>query len=354
MKIHKSKSGSYYIRPYIWKDGVKKQTTYHFKTKEEALKKILELEKSGFTAKKTIEKDYSFEYVYHDFMNEQKRKLKPTSYYSYKTSADKHLMKHFRNISIHRIDRSKINAFVSYLNNLDVGVKHKNKLLNVLKSFFRFCVVNYQTQHEWVSNLEPFKETTIKKDVERKRYYTEEEFNLFIGPEKDPENKALFTVLFYSGLRIAELRGLTWADWNPKNMSLRVNKQKSSKIFEKENLFTPKSKHSNRTVFIPTAANNALKEFKRTEKATPTSYIFNISETEIHRRNKKIAEAANIERIKIHEFRHSYATMMAKKGMNLNILKKQLGHSDIRVTSKYYMHYELDDQSKEVSKLFEE
>lgn len=351
MKIYRSKNGKYYIRPYIFVNGVKKQTTYHFKTKEEALEKIIELEKGIYTSKKTINSDYNFDYVYLEFMLHQERRLKATSYYSYRKSADKHLVKHFKNIPINQIGRIEINGAIAYLNKLKVTARHKNKLLNILKSFFKFCIVNYQTEHTWVESIESFRDKVAIKKTNKKTYYTEEDFKKFLTGISNQTERTFFTVLFYSGLRIGEIRALTWDDWNYKKMSLEVNKQLSSKIFNGDQLFIPKTKSSNRVVFIPKEVNESLKLFYLTADKR-SSYIFSISETEIHRWNKRIAEEAGVERIKIHGFRHSYATLMVKNGMNANILQKQLGHSDIKVTLKYYVHFELDDQSKEVSRIF--
>jgi integrase len=351
MKIYKSKNGSYYIRPYIFVNGIKKQTTYHFATKEAAMEKILELKKGIYTAKKTIQSDYSFEYAYLDFMLEQERRLKPTTYYSYRKSADKHLIQHFRNKAVHQIDRQEINAAIAYINKLKTTARHKNRLLNVMKSFFRHCIVNFKTDHFWVDNIEPFREKVAKKRDNRKKYYTVEDLNQFLTGVTNQLEKTFFTVLFYSGLRMGEIRALTWTDWNSKKMCLEVNKQLSAKTFSGQKLFIPKTHNSIRTVFIPEKANDSLKKLKLIADKR-SDYIFNVSESQIHRWNRRISDAAEIERIKIHEFRHSYATLMVKNGMNPNILQKQLGHSDIKVTLRYYVHFELDDQSKEVDRIF--
>lgn len=355
MKIHKSKSGSYYIRPYIFKNGVKKQTTYHFKTKEEALEKVLELKKGILTTKKTKNMDYTFEYLYLEFMSEKKRTQKPSTHYSYKKTADKHIYEHFKGMTINQIDRTQINNVVNYVNKLAVTARHKNKIVTILKNFLKYCVINYQTEHSWVQNLERFRDDTIKKQNEKKKYYSLEDFNKFMTGASELIDIAFFTVLFYSGLRMGEIRALTWNDWNNKNSSLNINKQLTSKTFDKEQLFTPKTKSSVRMVFLPKNANEILLKLKNnTTTKKSTDFIFNISETEIHRRNRKIAAAAGIERIKIHDFRHSYATLMVKLGMDAQTLQRQLGHSDIKVTFKYYVHHELEDQSKEVIRIFDD
>lgn len=355
MKIHKSKSG-FYIRPYILKNGVKKQTTLNFKTKEEAMEKILELKKGISLSSKTSKGDYTFDYVWSDFMGEMERKLKPTTYYSYRVNAEKHILKFFKGMQINSISRVEINKFLTYLKRLDVGQRHKNKLLNILKTFCKFSVINYETNHEWVTNIPSFREDQIEQKRQQSKYYKLEDFKKFINGTSDLVEITLFNVLMFSGLRIGELRALMWSDFNKKNNSLSISKTLSSKTFNNQSLFSPKSISSNRIVFIPGSVSKMLAKLKETTKQNDNDYIFSgktsISETTIHRMNTRIAKVAGIHKIKIHEFRHSYATLMVKNGMKATVLQKQLGHSDIKVTLKYYVHFELEDQSNEVQSIF--
>ncbi|MEM3713496.1 MAG: site-specific integrase, partial [Nitrososphaeria archaeon] len=232
---------------------------------------------------------------------------------------------------------------------------HKNMILSILKSFFKFCVLNYDTNHSWIDKIPSFREDVQFKN-DKSEYYTIDNFNKFISGAKTHLEKTLFTVLMFSGLRIGELRAMVWSDFNYKNKSLTINKTLSSKTFNNQNLFSPKTASSNRIVFIPDEVSDMLIKLKSETENQNNQYIFSgdksISETTIHRMNTRIAAVSGIKKIKIHEFRHSYATLMVKKGMTANVLQKQLGHSDIKVTYKYYVHSELEDQSNEVKSIF--
>ncbi len=356
MKIYKSKNG-YYIRPYVFKNGVKRQTTYHFKTKEEALEKILELKRGVSLSKKKINENYTFDFVWADFMSEQERRLKPTSFYSYKVNSEKHILPIFKGIAINEIKRPQISVFINYLSNLDVTEQHKNRLLNTLKIFFEFAVVNYDSGHEWVTNIRPFREDKRITKKRKAEYYTIKDFKKFISGTNKEIEIALFTTLMYSGLRIGELRALKWKDFDSKEGYLKVTKTLSSKIFNEQQSFEPKSFSSIRTVFLPSVVTKMLLELKLERKQKDGHFIFSgeksLSETTIRRMNERIAAASEVKRIKIHEFRHSYATLMVKSGMSASILQKQLGHSDIKVTLQYYVHFEEEEQAEEVQNIFD-
>lgn len=73
-----------------------------------------------------------------------------------------------------------------------------------------------------------------------------------------------------------------------------------------------------------------------------------ISKTTIDRWNRKTASNSNIFRIKIHNFRHSYITMMFNEGIAPKIIQKQVGHSSISTTLDIYTHLKEEKRKKEI------
>ena len=56
------------------------------------------------------------------------------------------------------------------------------------------------------------------------------------------------------------------------------------------------------------------------------------------KRNKKYEELSKLRHIKLHEFRHSYATELINKGFSPEQVAAWLGHSSSEVTLKTYFH----------------
>ncbi|MBP3920228.1 MAG: tyrosine-type recombinase/integrase [Bacilli bacterium] len=77
-------------------------------------------------------------------------------------------------------------------------------------------------------------------------------------------------------------------------------------------------------------------------------YIFGglkpLAPTTINRHKKNACLKANIRPIKLHEFRHSHATLLHSKNVSLQSIKERLGHSNINVTMNVYVH--LTDRHK--------
>ena len=74
-----------------------------------------------------------------------------------------------------------------------------------------------------------------------------------------------------------------------------------------------------------------------------------LSPTSINRRKEKACNLANIRKIKLHEFRHSHATLLLNKGIVIHDISKRLGHSDVSTTLNIYTH-SIDKQQKRVTR----
>ncbi|MGO0862600.1 tyrosine-type recombinase/integrase, partial [Clostridioides difficile] len=63
---------------------------------------------------------------------------------------------------------------------------------------------------------------------------------------------------------------------------------------------------------------------------------------------KKLLRDNNPRDIKVHELRHTNATLMLLSGTNIKTISERLWHADIRITMNRYSHL-LDERDKEAS-----
>ena len=65
----------------------------------------------------------------------------------------------------------------------------------------------------------------------------------------------------------------------------------------------------------------------------------------------KVLEKAKLRRIRIHDLRHTYATLRISKGDNIADVSKQLGHSSVKITLDTYYHWIPGGKKSEVDEL---
>lgn len=137
------------------------------------------------------------------------------------------------------------------------------------------------------------------------------------------------------GLRIGEILGLNYNDFDFENKTVIINKQYSR--FDSKGITDPKSENSNRVLTVP---DNTLKEVKNLmiiNSAGAEDMIFNLKSIDsfdkmINNRYKMLGYD-----ICIHELRHTYATNLISNGVDLKTTAFLLGH-DIKMTMQVYSH----------------
>ena len=185
------------------------------------------------------------------------------------------------------------------------------------------------------------------KPPKEMQFYTWEEFKQFLSVIDDIKWKALFEVLFFCGLRRGELRGLSWDNIDFFNHELSVVK---NVVQEGESgdyiVTTPKTRTSVRTLPVPERVMNDLHELYLQEKKqygfTNKWYVFGDKEplsANILRHHKNdYTREAGVKQIRIHDFRHSCASVLINNGASIMVVAKFLGHAKIDETLNTYSH----------------
>jgi integrase len=150
------------------------------------------------------------------------------------------------------------------------------------------------------------------------------------------EYRAALLVLAYGGLRIGELVGLTWGDLELPNRRLRVQQQREGSTGNITDLKTPASR---RFVELPAVVVSALREHKiRSEKASP-EFVFNYH---VRRFRDGVffpaLRRAKLRRIRLHDLRHTAASLMIATGADIASISRQLGHANVSITLGIYTH----------------
>lgn len=172
----------------------------------------------------------------------------------------------------------------------------------------------------------------------RDRFATPEEAARLIAaaPERD---RAIWATAFYAGLRRAELRGLLWDDVDFDRGVIRVHRQWDRYAHGD---VAPKSAASMRTVPFALILQEHLllhrASFGHADRVFATASGLPFDAGEVMGRGRKAWATAGLQPIKLHEARHTYASLMAEAGVPIEDLSEFMGHSTINLTIKTYRH----------------
>lgn len=168
-------------------------------------------------------------------------------------------------------------------------------------------------------------------------------------------------ICLFTGLRIGEVCGLKWSDYNVSNNTLTINRtieriytidngQRKSRVV----VSTPKTASSNRTIPMNKKLQKVLKELRKV--VNKDFYIISNSEKPIEPRTyrnyyNKVLSKLGIAKLKFHGLRHSFATRCIENNCDYKTVSVLLGHADVSTTMNLYVHPNMEHKKKCIERL---
>lgn len=271
--------------------------------------------------------------------------VKPTTLYNYENK--KNYLKSLLSVRLKNFNINHYDNWKKEINASNLSTRYKNEILKFLKSVLNYAMTWYDFNLTKVySKMTKFSSSSdIQKEM---LYFTYDKFKQFLSIQNNLKHRVMFEILYYCGLRKDELRGLTWSDIDFVNKTLSVKKQITGRDGSvKEFQFsTPKTKSSIRTLPLNKLLLNDLKLLKKErlkEHEFNDNYFvigdaFPVGSNTITSRKNRNCEIAEVKQIRIHDFRHSCASLLIYKGANIITVSKFLGHTKIEETLNTYTH----------------
>lgn len=297
-----------------------------FKSKKEAL----EYEKN-MILDNDLGSNISFEKIVYKYLEFKKMRVKESTFFNLK-SIFKNIT-FFNNFILSEITPKIITDFQNEL--IRTYKPSTVKIINTnLRMLFTWCVRYRNLANNPFDMVERLKLGTSKEI----NIITANEFNQIIEQVKNDDMKLMFKLLFWTGLRIGEARALKIDDIDFNNKTISVNKN-YVKIHGKENLTSPKTKSSKRILKIDDKLVQDIKDYL--DKALyiiDDNFIFRYQKTSYTIKFKNIALKVLGKNLRIHDLRHSHASFLINNGVDILLISKRLGHSNIAMTLNVYSH----------------
>ena len=188
--------------------------------------------------------------------------------------------------------------------------------------------------------------------VKEMDFWTKEEYLKFSEAMMDkPRSYYAFEMLYWCGMRSGELLALTYNDIDLEKRTISVNKS-YQRIEGRDIITPPKTPKSKRIITIPPFLTEELKEY--------TSHLYGIMADErMFRFTKSYMEheiirgikASGVKRIRLHDIRHSHASLLVEMGFTPLAIAERLGHEKIETTLNTYSHLYPNKQGELADKL---
>ena len=191
--------------------------------------------------------------------------------------------------------------------------------------------------------------------IERHEMHTmsESDMHIFLEFAKSTPYYALFYTALFTGMRRSELLGLRWSDVDLILCQLSVTRalhqlQDGSLIFRE-----PKTAKGRRLISLSPSTVIVLREYREQQETIRQALGVTLTDDDLvfcHFDGKpllpntvshaweKLAKRTGLKGIRLHDARHTHASLMLKQGIHPKIVQERLGHASIQITLDTYSH----------------
>ncbi|WP_164984974.1 tyrosine-type recombinase/integrase [Ammoniphilus sp. CFH 90114] len=252
-------------------------------------------------------------------------------------------LRHLQQEGVEDIDDVVGSNMTSYLDKLinerSYKASSRNRQMNTIRSFFKYCKKAGFIQQNHAEHLERLEEEKVERV-----FLTSNEVTTLVGAIEHPLVRLVIVTLFFTGARITECLSLELEDID----------------FDQKTIFIKngKGKKSRRLPLHP-ELEKALKHYIEgwrvrmdSKKLFLTGRSGNLSDVYVNRILKETVDRLGWnKKVTCHVLRHSFASELVHKNVNIVAVKELLGHSSLKTTSGYahIMNQDIEDAIQQLA-----
>jgi integrase/recombinase XerD len=235
---------------------------------------------------------------------------------------------------------NEVSIFLQTIKNNSADKFTNTKLKAYLQYCFEKLKLSENTLHSRINALKFYYEQVLKseklfweiprpkKHLQLPKVLSETDLKKLFDAAINLKHKAILFVAYSAGLRVSEIINLRLQDIDRERQQLFIHCSKGKK---------------DRYVRLSPMVLDVLEQYYRKSKLKPTNYVFEGIEKgkpyTIRSAQQIFADCKNkaglIKSLSFHSLRHSFATHVLEKGVDIRFIKEILGHFDIKTTERY-------------------
>lgn len=250
------------------------------------------------------------------------------------------LDKYFHNLLITDLTRQKYQKFLD-----EYGKDHAKETVVKINALFHACIKDAVYDKDIEKDV--LQRTNIVYNKEKTwkiEYLNQEELKKLTNHLINTRNhhyssKYMILLALFTGMRLGEIQGLKWEDINFDFKSIRIRRSWNS--LQKKYVPT-KNESSNRTIRVNSEMLELLKELKTNNSEAVFINQFGTIPTSnaVNKTLRKVLDELDINRqgFHFHSLRHTHVAYLLSQKIDIYIISKRLGHSDVGTTTRVYSY----------------
>ena len=237
-----------------------------------------------------------------------------------------------------KVEKQMVKSYVVRLKEEGLANRSINRKISTLRTFYKYCLRKNLIEKSPMIGIKALKlpKTLVK-------FVTETDINkVSFGDEGDfptCRDHLLFELLYQTGMRQAELRGMKDGDIDKMSMQVKIhgkrNKDRLVPLSKEMIVLIVQYQALRDTVFADKADRFMLND--KGEEMSP-SFVY-------HKVHHMLEGVTTLKQKSPHVLRHTFATHLLDEGASLVAIQKLLGHKDL-ATTQIYAHTTIEQLKK--------
>lgn len=333
MKAEKDpKTGKWLIqyRYTDWQGKRVKSTKRGFNTKREAEEWL-----RNFLAKQSGEFDMRFKEFVDLYFEDMSHRLREHTMQNKHYLIDIKIIPYFGEKKINQIKAADIRKWQNELMKKGYSPTYLKTINNQLSAIFNYAVRYYDLPNNPCAKAG----SMGKSKADEMLYWTKDEFEQFLDEVMDKRQSYLaFMILYWTGMRIGELLALQIKDVDFLNKKISITKS-YQRIDGRDVITPPKTEKGKREISIPDFLLTDIEDYVRhLFKPSSEDRLLHITKSFMEHEMERGVKASGVKRIRLHDLRHSHASLLVAMGFTPLEIADRLGHEKIETTLNTYSH----------------
>ena len=346
MKAEKDKKTGKWLIQYRytdWQGKRRKSTKRGFATKREAeewLRNFLITQKADF--------DMKFEDFWKMYCADMETRLREHTMRTKKYIVELKILPYFGNKRVNDITAADIRQWQNELIKMGYSPTYLKTINNQLSAIFNYAVRYYDLK----SNPCAKAGSMGKSKAEEMDFWTVEEFRKFIDSVMNKRLSYMaFMTLYWTGMRLGELLALNPKDVDLEKRTISITKS-YQRLGKKDVVSPPKTPKSKRVITIPEFLATDIKDYMDSlYDLQENDRLFPITKYYLEHEMQRGIKESGVKRIRVHDLRHSHASMLIELGFSPLEIANRLGHEKVETTLNTYAHLYPNKQTKLAERL---
>ena len=346
MKAEKDKKTGKWLIQYRytdWQGKRRKSTKRGFATKREAeewLRNFLITQKADF--------DMKFEDFWKMYYADMETRLREHTMRTKKYIVELKILPYFGNKRVNDITAADIRQWQNELIKMGYSPTYLKTINNQLSAIFNYAVRYYDLK----SNPCAKAGSMGKSKAEEMDFWTGEEFRKFIDSVMNKRLSYMaFMTLYWTGMRLGELLALNPNDVDLEKRTIAITKS-YQRLGKKDVITLPKTSKSKRVITIPEFLAADIKDYMDSlYDLQEDDRLFPITKYYLEHEMQRGIKESGVKRIRVHDLRHSHASMLIELGFSPLEIANRLGHEKVETTLNTYSHLYPNKQTKLAERL---